>query len=500
LELGVYTFSDISPDPKAEGAIGAAERLRNLIEEIELADQVGSRCFRRGRTSSSGLCRFGPAHRSCRGGRAHQADQAHSAVTVLSSDDPVRVYQQFTTIDLLSGGRAEIMAGRGSFIESFPLFGYDLNDYDELFSEKLDLLLQIRDHDRVNWRGRHRAPMKDQPVYPRPERPLPIWVAVGGNPPSVVRAATLGLPMALAIIGGMPERFAPFAELYRETARRAGHDLAKLPLGISSHGFVAEDSKSAGDIFFPSYAEVMSRIGAERGWPPTTRQQFCRTAKSLQPARFSLAPPEIAQNFARGIVPRRAGDAAAGMGPRAAHIEPCNRRAIIGMAEHGPRRKNLRGLERAVKDVAADEAEGALQIERAHDLPARAPTFEVRRVAVDRLDHQVGDLFAAIVPGFSVGQVRRDMLAEQARDMLALRRERVVERRRITTSTTGFSTSHAGARIEISLLHIAQARRDDDSGRVMFGEVACPGRQEKSGNSESATFMRKVPDPLRYFP
>jgi alkanesulfonate monooxygenase SsuD/methylene tetrahydromethanopterin reductase-like flavin-dependent oxidoreductase (luciferase family) len=165
-----------------------------------------------------------------------------------------------------------------------------------LFSEKLELLLNIRDNDRVTWRGRHRAPLKDQPVYPRPERKLPIWIGVGGNPPSVVRAATLGLPMALAIIGGMPERFAPFAELYRETAQRAGHDPSKLPLGINSHGFVAADSKTAADIFFPSYAEVMSRIGRERGWPPTTRQQF-ESSRTLRGALLVGSPEEVIEKI-----------------------------------------------------------------------------------------------------------------------------------------------------------------------------------------------------------
>ena len=274
MELGVYTFADIAPDAKAPGAIGAAQRLRNLIEEIELADKVGLDVFGVGEHHRPDYSVSAPPIVLAAAAERTKRIKLASAVTVLSSDDPVRVYQQFATIDLLSGGRAEIMAGRGSFIESFPLFGYDLNDYDELFSEKLELLVQIRDKDRVTWQGRHRAPLKDQAVYPRPQRPLPIWVAVGGNPPSVVRAATFGLPMALAIIGGMPERFAPLAELYRETARRAGHDPGKLALGINSHGFVAETSQAAADIFFPSYAEVMSRIGRERGWPPTTREQF----------------------------------------------------------------------------------------------------------------------------------------------------------------------------------------------------------------------------------
>ena len=201
--------------------------------------------------------------------------QLTSAVTVLSSDDPVRVYQQFATLDLLSGGRAEIMAGRGSFIESFPLFGYDLNDYDALFAEKLELLLKIRDSERVTWSGEHRAPLQRPGRSIRARRTRsPIWVAVGGNPPSAVRAGTLGLPMALAIIGGMPERFAPFVDLFRQAAREAGHDADKLPVGINTHGYVADTSQRAADEFFPSYAAQMTRIGRERGWPPTTRAQF----------------------------------------------------------------------------------------------------------------------------------------------------------------------------------------------------------------------------------
>ena len=177
---------------------------------------------------------------------------------MLSSDDPVRVFQQFATLDLLSGGRAEIMAGRGSFIESFPLFGYDLDDYDALFAEKLELLLKVRDNERVTWSGAHRAPLHDQGIYPRTRRDLPIWVAVGGNPPSAVRAGTLNLPMALAIIGGMPERFAPFVNLFRQAASQAGHDAERLPVGINTHGYVADTSQQAADEFFPSYAAQMT--------------------------------------------------------------------------------------------------------------------------------------------------------------------------------------------------------------------------------------------------
>ena len=215
-----------------------------------------------------------------------------SAVSVLSSDDPVRVFQQFATVDLLSNGRAEIMAGRGSFIESYPLFGYDLVDYDALFAEKLDLLLALRDDERVTWSGKHRAPIRNLGVYPRPvQQPLPVWIAVGGTPQSVVRAARLGLPMALAIIGGAPDRFVPLIELYRESARRAGHD-AIPPIGINSHVWIADDSRRAADEFFPSYAELMTRIGRERGWPPTTRAHY-EALRSPRGALLVGSPHEV---------------------------------------------------------------------------------------------------------------------------------------------------------------------------------------------------------------
>ena len=198
-----------------------------------------------------------------------------SAVTVLSSDDPVRVFQQFATVDLLSGGRAEIMAGRGSFVESFPLFGYDLDDYDSLFDSKLELLLRLRESERVTWSGPHRPPLRDAGIYPRPlQDPLPVWIAVGGTPESVFRAGTLGLPLAIAIIGGMPENFAPLVGLYRDAAAAAGHDAPALPVGINSHTYLADTSQQAADEFFPSYAVMMNRIGRERGWSGMTREQF----------------------------------------------------------------------------------------------------------------------------------------------------------------------------------------------------------------------------------
>jgi probable LLM family oxidoreductase len=220
-----------------------------------------------------------------------------SAVTVLSSDDPVRVFQNFATVDLLSGGRAEIMAGRGSFVESFPLFGYDLDDYDELFAEKLELLLALRDREIVTWAGRHRAPLQDQGVYPRPiQEPLPVWLAVGGNPPSAVRAGTLGLPLALAIIGGAPERFVPLVDLYRDSARQAGHDPERLAVGINSHTYVADTSQQAADEFFPAYSSMMNRIGQERGWSPMTRRQF-DVLRSSRGALMVGSPQEVVEKI-----------------------------------------------------------------------------------------------------------------------------------------------------------------------------------------------------------
>jgi probable LLM family oxidoreductase len=198
-----------------------------------------------------------------------------SAVTVLSSDDPVRVFQNFSTVDILSSGRAEIMAGRGSFIESFPLFGYDLNDYDELFEEKLDLLLQLNKSEKVSWRGKHRPSIQNRGVYPRPyQSKIPIWIAAGGTPASAIRAATLQLPLMLAIIGGRPEQFVHFIDLYKETSRKAGRDMSTLQFGINNHFYVSEDSQKAGDEFYPYYAEMMNRVGRDRGWPPLSRQQF----------------------------------------------------------------------------------------------------------------------------------------------------------------------------------------------------------------------------------
>jgi probable LLM family oxidoreductase len=275
MEIGVYTFAERTPDARTGHLVSAEQRLRDLMEEIELADQLGLDVFGVGEHHRPEFVVSSPAVVLAAAAARTKNIRLTSAVTVLSSDDPVRVFQDFATLDLLSGGRAEIMAGRGSFIESFPLFGYDLENYDSLFAEKLELLLQLRNAERIEWSGQHRSALRGQGVYPRPmQEPLPVWIAVGGTSQSVVRAATLGLPLALAIIGGSPERFVPFVDLYRETARRTGRDPATLPVSINSHGFIADTAAQAADEAFPPFAEMMGRIGRERGWPPPSRRQF----------------------------------------------------------------------------------------------------------------------------------------------------------------------------------------------------------------------------------
>ena len=274
MEFGLYTFADVDPNASDKGREGE-RRLRNLIEEIELADQVGLDVFGLGEHHRPDYAASAPAVILAAAAARTKNIRLSSAVTVLSSDDPVRVFQQFSTVDLISGGRAEIMAGRGSFIESFPLFGYALDDYDQLFEEKLDLLLALNESEKVSWNGVMRAPLSGIGVYPRPAHGrLPIWIAVGGTPQSVARAGAYGLPLALAIIGGTPARYAPLFDLYREAARRAGQDEAKLKTSINAHGFIADTTEAAADAFYGPQAEVMNRIGRERGWGPTSRAQF----------------------------------------------------------------------------------------------------------------------------------------------------------------------------------------------------------------------------------
>ena len=274
MELGIYSFGETDPravhDPRV-----AAQRARDLVEEIVLADQVGLDVFGVGEHHRPDYAVSAPAMILAAAAARTSRIRLTSAVTVLSSDDPVRVFQQFATIDQLSNGRAEITAGRGSFIESYPLFGPDLDEYDAAFDEKLRLLLALRDAERITWDGTLRRSIDDRGVYPRPVQDrLPIWIAVGGTPQSVVRAGMLGLPLAIAIIGGAPARFTPFAEIYRRALSHAGHDPSVRRVSVNSHGFIADTSQRAAELAFPPYLETMGRIGRERGWPPPTRAQF----------------------------------------------------------------------------------------------------------------------------------------------------------------------------------------------------------------------------------
>jgi probable LLM family oxidoreductase len=291
MELGISSFAELTPDTVTGKTISGHQRMMDLMEEIELADQIGLDIYALGEHHRPDFLVSSPAIVLAAAAAKTKRIKLSSAVTVLSSDDPVRVYQDFATVDLLSGGRAEIMAGRGSFIESFPLFGFDLKDYDELFSEKLDLLLKINESEKISWKGKYRSAIQNLGVYPRAfQKKLPVWIAVGGTPESVIRAATLGLPLALAIIGGNPAHFLPLVELYRKTALSAGQ--ASLPLAVHSHGYISEDSQQAADEFFPSYAYVMSNIGRERGWPPTTRSQF-EAGRSKQGALLVGSPQQV---------------------------------------------------------------------------------------------------------------------------------------------------------------------------------------------------------------
>ncbi len=295
MELGIYTFGEVTPDAATGAPTSPAQRLADLIEEIELADQVGLDVFGVGEHHRPDFAVSAPAFVLAAAAARTRRIRLTSAVSVLGSDDPVRVFQDFATLDLLSGGRAEIMAGRGSFVESFPLFGYDLGDYDELFAEKLGLLLELRQTERITWAGRTRPLIHDRGVYPRPvQDPLPVWVAVGGTPESALRTGALGLPMALAIIGGQPARFAPFADLHRRAADQAGH--AAPPLGINSHGFIAPTSQQAADTAFPAVKVTMDHIGRERGWAPLTRSAF-DAARSLHGSDFVGSPQEVVEKI-----------------------------------------------------------------------------------------------------------------------------------------------------------------------------------------------------------
>lgn len=274
MELGIGMFGDLSKDPKTNKFEPAGKKLKELTEQVKLADEL-----------NMDAVLLGEHHRedyaisatemvlSALSGVTKNIKLA-SGVTVLSSADPVKVYQDYATLDLLSDGRAEIVAGRGSFIESFPLFGYNLNDYNELFEEKLNLLLQLNQHEVINWEGKFRAPLVNQTVYPRPERKIPVWIAVGGTPQSVFRAARLGLPVIFAIIGGRPKQFIQLVEYYKETYIQFGHDPEKMQIGVHSHTFIGDSKQQILDEYYPLYAAQMDRIGRDRGWSPYTKMQF----------------------------------------------------------------------------------------------------------------------------------------------------------------------------------------------------------------------------------
>jgi probable LLM family oxidoreductase len=275
MEIGVDSFAIAISDPVTGKTIKPVDRLHQLLDEIELADKVGLDLFGIGEHHRAEFLDSAPAVILAAAASRTKNIRLTSAVTVLSAADPVRVFQEFATLDLISNGRAEIVAGRGSFIESFPLFGFDVEDYDSLFAEKLELLLNIRENTHVHWSGKHRPALTGQAIYPRPlQNPLPIWVGVGGTPASFARAGVLGLPLMVAIIGGEPHRFRPLIDLYREAGVRSGHKPEQLKVGLHMIGFVGDTTKEAADVFFPGYAQTFTEIGKERGWPPTTRAQF----------------------------------------------------------------------------------------------------------------------------------------------------------------------------------------------------------------------------------
>jgi probable LLM family oxidoreductase len=291
MELGLATFADLA------SGVSPRQRMRELMEEVELADQLELDVFGIGEHHRRDFLVSAPA--VVLGAAAVKTERIRlsSAVTVLSSEDPVRVFEEFAEVDLLSNGRAEIMAGRGSFIESFPLFGYDLEDYDELYAEKLELLLELREKTRVTWSGRHRPALVDAEVWPRPlQEPLPVWVAVGGSPQSVVRAGTLGLPLTLAIIGGQPARFAPLVELYRDAAAKAGHDPSQTRVAINTHAFLAASTAEADSAFAAAYLAMMNRIGRERGWPPSGRAEY-EALRSPDGALAVGSPEQVAEKI-----------------------------------------------------------------------------------------------------------------------------------------------------------------------------------------------------------
>jgi probable LLM family oxidoreductase len=296
MQVGIDSFAAWG---EASLPVNPSERLRNLVQQIELADQIGLDVFGVGEHHRQGFLDSAPAVILGAAAARTQRIRITSAVTVLSAADPVRVFQEFATVDLLSQGRAEMVVGRGSFIEAFPLFGLRLEDYDSLFEEKLELLLKIRENEHVHWSGEYRPTLSGQGIYPRPlQNPLPIWIGVGGTPQSFIRAGMLGLPLMVAIIGGETHSFRPLVDLYREAGRRAGHSPGQLKVGVHSIGYVAETTKEAADDFFPGYAHTMSEIGKERGWPRMTRASF-EAQLGPQGALLVGGPDEVAEKIVR---------------------------------------------------------------------------------------------------------------------------------------------------------------------------------------------------------
>jgi probable LLM family oxidoreductase len=275
VEIGIDSFAAILPDPTTGKPPSATDRMADLLEEIEVADRVGLDVFGMGEHHRAEFLDSAPAIILAAAAARTSTIRLTSAVTVLSAADPVRVFQEFATLDLIAKGRAEIVVGRGSFGEAYPLFGFEARDYDALFAEKLDLFLKLRETSHPTWEGRFRAPLTGQGVFPRPhQQRLPVWLGVGGTPQSFVRAGTLGLPLMVAIIGGSFQRFRPLVDLYRESGLRAGHTPEQLKVGVHAMGFVGETTAKAKDAFFPGWAHMFTKVGRERGWPPPTRQQF----------------------------------------------------------------------------------------------------------------------------------------------------------------------------------------------------------------------------------
>ena len=323
MHLGIDSFVSTVTDPATGRVVGPAERMEHLLEEIELADRVGLYSFGIGEHHRSEY--YDSAPTVILGAAAGRTERIRlgSAVTVLSASDPVRVFQQFATLDLISKGRIDLVVGRGSFTEAFPLFGLDLADYDSLFSEKLELLLRIRDETEVTWSGRHRPAMVRQSVYPRPmQDPLPIWVGVGGTPQSFARAGLLGLPLMVAIIGGEPRQFAPLVDLYRRAGAQAGHSPDKLQVGLHVFGFVAESTRAAADIIYPGWEQMFTKVSRERGFPRPTRQQF--DATSGPDGAFFMGDPQTVADKIRRVSDQLGGVSRVSLqmtNPRLAHAD-----------------------------------------------------------------------------------------------------------------------------------------------------------------------------------